>query len=446
MLVVAVEIQAVVPGSPAAKKRIRAGDTLVSINAHPITDVLDYQFYLQEETLRLHLQTKAGRQRRVTLRLQDGADIGLVFATFLMDKHRHCQNKCVFCFIDQLPKGLRESLYFKDDDARLSFLFGNYITLTNLTQREVARIITMRISPVRVSVHTMDPGLRVKMMGNPNAGESLRYLRQFADAGLAIHAQLVICPGMNDGEALSDSLQKLAQLYPSIQSIAVVPVGLTCHREGLPQLRPFTKEDARDALRRIEDFNSHFLWYTKQQQSPLAVAADELYLKAELAMPEEEHYADFPQLENGVGMSALFVSQARRALKSLAPNTALQREISLATGGAAYGMISALCQEIRERFPAIRIQVHKISNHTFGESVTVAGLLCGKDFQTQLQGKSLGEQLLLPASALRREDNLFLDDMSLAALQDALQIPILPVENDGAAFVAAVTGLQIEGE
>ena len=335
----AVKISEIAKGSIAEKKKICAGDTLLSINGNEINDVLDYRFYLNEKKLILSLRTALGKSKLVLIKKDEFEDIGLEFETYLMDRQRSCKNRCIFCFIDQLPKGLRKSLYFKDDDSRLSFLFGNYITLTNLTDSEAERIIRMHISPVNVSVQTMNPGLRVKMMANPKAGESLKYLRKFADAGIALNTQLVLCPGINDGSELEYSLNELAKLYPAVQSIAAVPVGLSDHREGLYHIDPYTRETAGEVIDLIDCFNKKF---REEHGTVIAYAADEFYLKAERKMPHYSEYGDFPQLDNGVGMWSLLEKEADDAINDCDYKLSSKRNVTLVTGKAAYPLITQI--------------------------------------------------------------------------------------------------------
>ena len=435
----AVAITEVRAKSAAAAKRITAGDSLCAINGHPIRDVLDYQFYARENTLTLTLRERSGRYRLLKLRKAEGEDLGLEFASYLMDKQRPCANKCIFCFVDQLPKGLRESLYFKDDDARLSFLFGNYITLTNLKHEEIRRIIEMRISPINISVHTMNPALRVKMMGNPRAGETLSYMTELAAAGISMNTQLVLCPGINDGAELRHSLEKLAVLTPALQSIAAVPVGLTRYREALTPLTAFTEESAKSVIREISDFNSRILCYNKGIEEPLAFAADEFYLKAGEPIPLAAHYGDFHQLENGVGMWALLREEFHEALAQTPPQ-AKRRAVSIATGVSAFPLLQELADAACARHPGLTVSVYPIINHFFGEQITVTGLLTGGDLQKQLQGKALGEELVLSCNTLRREGDLFLDGLPPAALEEALGVPLRITPNDGAALLDAMLG------
>lgn len=428
-----VEIQDVVQGSPAARKGIGPGDILVSINGHGIEDVLDYQFYATDQKLRLVLTKAGGKTRRVTLRKEEYEDTGLLFETYLMDEKKHCKNKCIFCFIDQMPKGMRESLYFKDDDVRLSFLQGNYITLTNLSQQDVDRIIRMHISPINVSVHTTNPQLRVQMMKNPAAGEALRYLRQLAEGGVRLNCQLVLCPGINDGEELVRTLEDLARFLPQIDSIAAVPVGLTKHRGGLYEIQGYDRESALRVIETIADFQCRFIHEVGQR---VVYASDEFFLQAGLPLPQDDYYGDYPQLENGVGMCTLLKTEFEAALRDCTWEG--RSSVSLATGAAAYPLISALAERAMERYPGARIRVYQIDNECFGNSITVAGLLTGGDILSQLKGKELGETLLLPQVTLRAGTDVFLDDLTVGELSRALGVPVRMVENDGAALLDAM--------
>ncbi len=432
----AVLISDVEKGSLCARKRVRGGDTLLCVNGHEIVDVLDYRFYIQAARLELEIRTEKGKTRTVRLRKDEQEDIGLVFETYLMDKQRPCANKCIFCFIDQLPHGMRDSLYFKDDDARLSFLFGNYITMTNLSDREAQRIIDMHISPVNVSVHTMNPDLRVRMMGNRRAGDCLKYLRRFANAGLRLNTQLVLCPGVNDGEELRYSLDKLAELLPALQSIAAVPVGLTAHREGLAPLCGYTPEGAAAVIEEINRFNADL---AEKGIPTVAYAADEFYLKAGLPIPDDAYYGDYPQLENGVGMWALTKKDFEDALEE-AEAEPIARHASAACGKAAYPLIASLAQQLRSKFPQVQIDVFPIENRFFGKDITVSGLLTGQDILEQMKDRPLGEALLFPASALRQGEDVFLDDRTPEELERALGVPLRAVSGDGADLLDAFLG------
>lgn len=428
-------ISGVAPGSPAARLNIEAGETLLAINGHAIHDVLDYRFYMTERRLLLDIEGEKGRRR---LRIYKGEyeEPGLEFATYLMDKQHSCRNRCIFCFVDQTPPGMRESLYFKDDDERLSFLFGSYITLTNLSQEEVGRILRMHISPINVSVHTMNPALRVQMMKNPTAGRVLDYLRQMADAGIAINAQLVLCPGVNDGQELCHSLEKLYALRPALRSVAAVPVGLTRYREGLYPLRSYTQKEAREVIRCIDSYAGR---WERECGERIAYPSDEFFLLAGLPLPGPGYYGDYPQLENGVGLCTLLEEEFTLALAD-APASILPRRISSATGAAAFPLIERLARLAMERTAGLEIQVCRIENDFFGHSVTVAGLITGRDLIAQLKGRPLGERLLIPQTMLRHERDRFLDDVTLSQAEQALGLPIEPVENDGYALLSAMLG------
>lgn len=411
--------------SPAARKKIAAGDVLLRMNGHEIEDVLDYRFYLFETKLTLELETPKG-PRTVHIRKAEDEELGLEFETYLMDKQRSCRNNCIFCFIDQLPPGLRDTLYFKDDDSRLSFLFGNYITLTNLTEHEIERIISMHISPVNVSVHTTNPELRCRMMNNRFAGESLKILRRLADAHIELNAQLVLCPGYNDGAELSRSMEDLATYYPSLQSVAAVPVGLTRYREGLTPLRLFTREEAADVINRMNAMNERML---REHGVRLFYPSDEFYLLAGRDIPPADEYGDFLQLENGVGMSALFWEQFKSALAAGA-DTPRGTRLTVATGRLAAPLMERCVALAREKWDNLQAEVAPIRNDFFGETITVSGLVTGGDIIAQLTGRC-GDVLLIPACMLRREGDCFLDDVTVEALAEALHTRVEVTDGGG---------------
>ena len=436
-----VKILAVEPGGPASHAGVRPGETLLSINGNEICDILDYRFYETDRHLSIVLRDDAGAERTVQIRKGQYESIGLEFETYLMDQQHSCTNRCIFCFIDQLPKGLRKSLYFKDDDSRLSFLFGNYVTLTNLKEREVDRIIKMHISPINISVHTTNPELRVKMMGNRFAGKSLDILYRFAKAGIKLNCQIVLCRDINDGEELDRTLKDLTSLWPSVQSVAVVPLGLTKYRQGLYPLTGYDSETARAVVRQLERWGDRC---EQKYGQRICYAADEFYLKAQLPIPPAPFYGDFDQLENGVGLMASLKQEFLDALEDFVP-PASSRKVTLATGVAAHPFLDTLLDELRQRCHNLTCNVVPIVNDFFGDAITVAGLVTGGDLLKQLRGRELGDALLLPDVMLRREGDIFLDDVSLEELSEALQIQIITVPNDGYALLDAVVGREEHG-
>ncbi len=431
-----VTIQSVEHGSLAEKAGICDGDILISINQNDIADVLDYRFYLIDRTLSLLIHRGPDL---LTVEIQKGEydDIGLEFETYLMDKKQTCRNKCIFCFIDQLPHGMRDTLYFKDDDSRLSFLMGNYITLTNMTDSDIERIVKMHMSPINVSVHTTNPELRCQMLRNRFAGDSLRHLKRLCEAGIAVNAQIVLCKGVNDGAELERSLTDLASLGTSIQSVAVVPAGLTRYRDGLFPLAPFTKEEAEEVIRVIDRHGKRSM---ATRGCRLFYAADEFYLQAKLPLPSPDYYEGYPQLDNGVGMLTCMGEEFSDAMEYLADDydTSVVRTFSIATGRAAHDFISQITNTLCEACPDLSGRVYQIENRFFGPEITVAGLICGCDLYEQLKDKPLGERLYISSTMLRDGGDLFLDDVSLEELSEKLGVPIIPVEPDGDAFVKAL--------
>ena len=435
-----VKILAVLPRSHAACADIRGGDVLLSINGHEIRDVLDYRFYLTDTHVAL---TVLRGEQTFTVHINKGEydDVGLEFETPLMDKKHSCKNKCVFCFIDQLPKGMRETLYFKDDDDRLSVLHGNYVTLTNLKDEDVDRIIQMHISPINVSVHTTNPALRVEMMKNKRAGEVLSYLGKLADAGIALCTQIVLCKNLNDRKELDRTMQDLAGYYPALRSCAIVPVGLTKHREGLYPLEAFTSEDCAAVIEQVDAFGQKCL---ETFGTRLFYCSDEFYIRAGRPLPQEDYYEDYSQIENGVGMLTSLQSEfdfELDYLDELLPAFRAPRHVSVATGTAAYGHVKALAQALCQRVKGLTINVYGIKNDFFGESVTVAGLLTGGDVCKQLTGKDLGNELLFPAVMLRADGDVFLDDMTPQELSERLHTPVRATKNDGAELIRAFLGI-----
>ncbi len=426
-----VVIDGVIPKSPCADKGIQAGDRLLKINGHEINDGLDYRFYVIEDRLQMVFRSSDDTRTRVIT--VEGEDPGLEFATYLMDKQHSCRNKCVFCFIDQMPKGMRDSLYFKDDDSRLSFLFGNYITLTNLTESEGQRIMDMHISPINVSVHTTNPELRCKMMNNRFAGEALSWLDRFAQAGIELNCQLVLCPEWNDGEELTRSLEDLSKLLPSLNSVAAVPVGLTKYRDGLMPLRLFTKEEAAAVIDTMIAFGDRLLAETGNR---IVYPSDEFYLIAGRELPPPSFYGDFPQLENGVGVLALQKEEFLDALDNAEKAPTAGKTI-IATGVSAAPFIAELVETAKARFPQIDCEVRAIRNNFFGETITVAGLVTGQDLVAQLKGCE-AERILIPDCMLRFEGDCFLDDMTLDEAQKALGVRVVPIPVSGYALFDAI--------
>lgn len=425
-------IKDVIRGSVAEKSGIKPMDTLISINKSEIVDVLDYRFLSMDEKLKVCYINSKGKKIYRKIKKAENEDLGLVFETYLMDKQHSCKNKCIFCFIDQLPKGLRESLYFKDDDSRLSFLFGNYITLTNITEHEIERIIKMHISPVNISVHTTNPELRVKIMKNRFAGESLKILKKLADAGIKINCQLVLMPEINDGEELKRSLNDLLK-FPSVSSIACVPVGVTKFRENLPELKTYNKQSAKQVIDIVEEYGQKSLEKFGERK---VYVSDEFYLLAGMEIPQFDFYEDFPQLENGVGMISLLEKEVKDALM-LEEAVDVNKNISCVTGEAAYELISKTVDMARNKWHNFNCKVFPIKNNFFGEKINVAGLIVGKDIIEQLKGKDLGETLLIPSVMLRRERDMFLDNIEVKDLEKELNVKVRIVDNDGFDLVDA---------
>lgn len=420
-------IKSVDPHSPAKRAGVRSGETLLEVNGHRIIDVLDYKYYTYDARLTLTLREGSGGERTVRVSKEPGEDLGLNFEEYLMDSARSCANHCIFCFVDQLPKGLRETLYFKDDDARLSFLMGNYITLTNLSDREVQRICDLHVSPVNVSVHAADPALRSMLLGFPDGGRGLRIMERFAAAGIVMNCQIVSCPGINDGPALQHTMEWLADLWPQVNSVSVVPVGLTKHRQGLYPLKPYTAPTAAAVVDMVEAFAARCC---REKGSSVFWCSDELYLRAERPIPPDEFYEEYTQLENGVGMMRLLRTEFDSAF-SLAEETAVPvSAFSTACGVDIAPWLRDIVDTAAKKCHT-KGTVYPIVNRFFGETITVSGLITGGDLIDQLRGKELGERLLLPVNMLRHGEDVFLDDVTLVDVERELGVRVRTVKQDG---------------
>ncbi len=432
-------IKSVEHGSPAQKAGLKAGYTLISINKNDIMDVLDYRFYQNNTKLIVEYIDGKGKIKKQRIKKDEFEELGLNFETYLMDKQHSCLNKCVFCFIDQLPKGMRDSLYFKDDDSRLSFLFGNYITLTNITEHEIERIIKMHISPINISVHTTNPELRVKMMKNKNAGNVLSIIKRFNDAGIKINCQLVLCPGYIDGQELERSLEDLTNLQ-NAECIAAVPVGLTKYREGLTELTPFNKQTAGETIDIIDRFGEKCL---EKYGSRRVYASDEFYLLSKRSMPNAEYYGEFLQLENGVGLWSLLLKEATDAIEYEDYKLENKRKISIVTGVAAYPLITEIVDKCKQKWDNLECRVFEVKNNFFGEKITVAGLVTATDMKEQIKDNDLGEEMLIPTVMLRNEGDMFLDSVTVEELSKDLKVKVTPVQVDGYSLIDAILGKEI---
>lgn len=436
------KIVKVAPGSLGEELGFEPGDVLLKINGQEIEDVLDYYYLTDDTALLLEVRTKQGEVTTVALEKDAEEPLGLSFEEEFMGKYRHCKNKCVFCFIDQLPPGMRDTLYFKDDDARLSFLNGNYITMTNMAEQDFEKILRYHMSPMNVSVHTTNPELRVKMLKNPSAGELMPKLKRLAENGITLNGQIVLCKGLNDGEELIRTIRDLGELVPAMQSLSIVPVGLSRFREGLYPLEPFTAEDARELIETIRPIQREFYEKTGLHFVHLS---DEFYCLSGEALPEEESYDGYLQIENGVGMMRLFVNEAEAALAKAKPKRNRRGKLTVVTGLSAEPFIRELAQKAQAFCPKREIEVVAAVNHFFGPMITVTGLLTGRDLIDQLKERELGDAVLLPGNLLRAgadhlpdADGVFLDDVTLKEFENALQTPVFIVKSSGEEFVKAL--------
>ncbi|MCR4595294.1 MAG: DUF512 domain-containing protein [Lachnospiraceae bacterium] len=429
-------VKDIIQGSPADGTGISGGDTLILINGETVEDIFDYQYLTLEEELDLVFENRDGEEFGVHLSKMADEDPGLVFEDGLMDEYRSCTNKCVFCFIDQMPPGMRETLYFKDDDSRLSFLQGNYVTLTNMSDHDVDRICKYHLSPINISFHTTNPELRCRMLNNRFAGEALQKVKRLKDAGITMNGQIVLCKGLNDGRELERSISDLSKLMPELQSVSVVPVGLTRYRDGLYPLEPFGAEDAREVLTIIHKWQDRI----KEETGSFFVhASDEWYLIAGLPLPDEERYEGYVQLENGVGMVRLMLNEYEDSISHLHFIKKPHEELSIVTGKLMSPIISDMASKLMDRYPGLNIHVYEIINHFFGEMITVSGLLTGQDMCEQLRDKPLGRRVLIPENTLRAGEDYFLDDMTRSQMAETLQSDVQIVKSSGYDFVDKIT-------
>ena len=427
-------VQSVEAGSIAEELEIEKGDELLKINGKEIKDVFDYHYLMNDEYIELLIRKANGEEWELEIEKNYEDDLGIEFGDGLMDQYRSCRNKCVFCFIDQMPPGMRETLYFKDDDARLSFLQGNYITLTNMSDEDLDRIIFYKLSPINISVHTMNRELRNKMLKNRFAGDAIDKIHKLYENGIYMNSQIVLCKGINDGEELDYTISELSKMLPFMQSLSVVPVGLTKYREGLADLKKFGKEDAERVIDQIEAWQEKLL---KEHGTRFIHPSDEWYLTAESPIPEEEFYEGYGQIENGVGMIRSLVDEVNESI-ARRDGDDRKKKITLATGVLAAPIIQDMVKLIQQKYPNVKANVHTIINNYFGEDITVAGLLTGQDIIAQLKDQDLGEYLILPNVLLRQDTDVLLDDLTIPDLEKALQIKIRIVQSDGESLVSTI--------
>ncbi len=436
------KIKAVEGNSIAEEMGLEPGDCLLEVNGRTIRDIFDYQYEMQEEYVELLIEKAEGEQWLLEVEKEYGEDLGAVFEKGLMDDYRSCSNRCIFCFIDQMPPGMRDTLYFKDDDSRLSFLQGNYITLTNMDMEELQRVAQYHFSPINISVHATEPGLRCRMLHNRSAGDVLEKIEFLADAGIEMNGQIVLCKGWNDGAVLERTIEDLAKFIPHMQSLSVVPVGLTRYREKLEPLQAFGREEGEELLACVEKWQERLL---REVGSRFVYASDEWYLLAGRPLPREPEYEGYPQLENGVGMLRLLEEEVREGLQNLEGDG---REItgSLATGRLAAPFLQKYMDWIHKKFPHVHLQVFPVENRFFGEQITVSGLLTGQDLWEQLQGQALGEKLLIPCNMLRSGEEVFLDDWRVEELEKRLGITVIAVDSSGGDLLKAVLEPPVKGK
>lgn len=435
-------IREVVKDSIAWELQIEPGDELLKISGQAVEDVFDYHYLTNEEELELLIRKPDGEEWELEIEKEYEDDLGIVFENEFMDQYRSCSNRCVFCFIDQMPPGMRETLYFKDDDSRLSFLQGNYVTLTNMSGEDIDRIVRYHLSPINISFHTTNPKLRCQMLNNRFAGDIFEKVQRLYDAGITMNGQIVLCRGLNDGEELERSIRDLTQFLPLLESVSIVPVGLTKYREGLYPLEPFEKEDAVKVLKTVHAWQEK-IW--AESGTHFVHCSDEWYILAQEDLPEAERYDGYLQLENGVGMLRLLKEEIQESLRNRKKN-GKKRKISIATGQLPYDFLKKYIIMIQEKYPGIQVQIYPVRNDFFGERITVSGLLTGQDLMAQLAGKDLGEELLIPCSMHRAGEDVFLDDVTVSQLEEKLGVHVRIVAESGEAFVRAVLGETPDGD
>ena len=430
------KILSIEKNSYALELGFESGDIIVSINGKEVKDIFDYHFLIDDiEENVIEVQKNDGSLKNIVFSGITSDELGLKFDNGLMDDYKNCHNKCIFCFIDQMPPGMRETLYFKDDDARLSFLNGNYITMTNMSYEDIDRIIYYKLSPMNVSVHTTNPELRCKMLNNRFAGDVIDKIRRFYDAGIEMNGQIVLCKGINDGDELDRTIEDLSEFIPLFKSLSVVPVGLTKYREKLFPLESFRKEDAIKLIKQIEKWQKKFL---EEKNTRFVFASDEWYLLAEKELPLVEEYEAYPQIENGVGMMRNLIDTFNSSFNSMRKLMFRKHEVSIATGKLAYKTIKSFAEKIEEKYPKCKVHVYEITNDFFGENITVSGLLTGGDLINQLNGKELGSKLLITSNMLRAGEEVFLDDITVSELEDTLQVPVDIVKSSGENLIKAI--------
>lgn len=425
-------VEEVVRGSIAEELGVEPGDIILSINGEKVVDIIDYKYMVTDDYIEMDIQKPDGEVWELEIEKEYDEDIGISFTNPLIDQAKNCRNKCIFCFIDQLPEGMRETLYFKDDDSRLSFLQGNFVTLTNMSEEEIDRIIRYRISPINISVHATDPELRVKMLNNKNAGKLYGILERFAHAGIEMNCQIVAVPGVNDGEALENTLSDLSKLYPNVHSVAIVPVGVTKYREGLYCVDIYDKRSAEDMVRRVEKLQSDYLGILGTR---FAFISDEFYILSGIEIPDTDYYEGFPQLENGIGLIRSFKDEVEESLEQKVENRENVKKYTIATGKLAYGFMKDVADLIKYKYRNVEIDVVEVENEFFGKDITVSGLLTGSDLIKALKDIDLGDVLLISRSMMKRDEEIFLDDVTIEQLRERLGVEIIPSEVDGAKFV-----------